>query len=227
MAASGPNGTPPETEAGEVAAPDATGTDPGGAGPDGATGVWDGLLADGSRPDDAEDGEGPPDDAEADGATTSDSPGDRGDQAEGDDAPKRARRGVAKLVKERDDYLDQLRRSRADFDNYRKRMQRQQAELEERAAEDLVGKLLVALDNFDAAAVHGEGFEQAHASLVAALEREGLSRISPEGQPFDPNEADAVAHEDGEGGPVVCEVLRAGYRWKGRVLRPAMVRVRG
>lgn len=152
---------------------------------------------------------------------------DAGESEDGDDQPKRGRRGVAKLIKERDDYLDQLRRSRADFDNFRKRVQRQQAELEQRAAEDLVDKLLVVLDNFDSASVHGEGYEQAHASLVAALEREGLAKICPEGQPFDPNEAEAVAHEDGEDGPVVAEVLRSGYRWKGRVLRPAMVRVRG
>ncbi len=58
---------------------------------------------------------------------------------------------------------------------------------------------------------------------------EGLERIDPAGAPFDPNESDAVAHEDadGEAGPVVSEVLRAGYRWKGRVVRPAMVKVRG
>jgi len=134
---------------------------------------------------------------------------------------------VAKLRAERDDYLDQLRRTRADFENYRKRVQRQQVDVAHQAAQDLVTKLLVALDHLEAAGVHGEGYEQAHASLVAVLEGEGLARINPEGQPFDPNEADAVAHEEGEDGPVVAEVLRAGYRWKGRVLRPAMVRVRG
>jgi molecular chaperone GrpE len=62
---------------------------------------------------------------------------------------------------------------------------------------------------------------------MAVLEKEGLERIDPEGEPFDPKESDAVAHEEGDGGPVVTQVLRPGYRWKGRVLRPAMVRVRG
>ena len=57
--------------------------------------------------------------------------------------------------------------------------------------------------------------------------RRGLERIDPAGAAFDPNEADAVAHGDGDGGPVVAEVLRPGYRWKGRVLRPAMVKVKG
>ena len=128
---------------------------------------------------------------------------------------------------ERADYLQQMQRVKADFENYRKRMLRQQTEHVERAAEQLVEKLLPVLDNFEAAIAHGTGYEQVQASLLALLEREGLTRIHPEGKPFDPSEADAVAHEDGDGGPVVAEVLRAGYRWKGRVVRPAMVRVRG
>lgn len=134
---------------------------------------------------------------------------------------------LAKLAAERDDYLDQLRRLTADFDNYRKRIVKQQTEHLERAAEDLVEKLLEVLDVFDAALAHGEGFEQVHTALMGLLEKEGLERIDPAGRPFDPNEADAVAHEDADEGPVVSDVLRAGYRWKGRLLRPAMVKVRG
>jgi molecular chaperone GrpE len=64
-------------------------------------------------------------------------------------------------------------------------------------------------------------------ALFDTLEKEGLERIDPSGAPFDPNEHDAVLHEEGEGEPQVAEVLRAGYRWKGRVLRPAMVKVTG
>jgi molecular chaperone GrpE len=132
-----------------------------------------------------------------------------------------------RLQSERNDYLDQLLRTRADFENYRKRILKQQSELELRAAEALVEKLLEPLDTFDLARAHGQGFEQARDMLVNALTKEGLERIDPAGKPFDPNEADAVAHEEGEGGPVVAEVLRPGYRWKGRVIRPAMVKVRG
>jgi len=132
-----------------------------------------------------------------------------------------------RLQSERNDYLDQLLRTRADFDNYRKRILKQQSELEGRAAEALVSKLLDVLDTFDMAVVHGQGYEQVRDRLVVVLGKEGLERIDPADQPFDPNEADAVAHEPGEGGPVVAEVLRAGYRWKGRVLRPAMVKVKG
>jgi len=132
-----------------------------------------------------------------------------------------------RLQAERNDYLDQLLRTRADFDNYRKRIQKQQSEQEQRAAEALVEKLLEPLDTVDLAVAHGQGFEQARDMLVNVLTKQGLERIDPVGKPFDPNEADAVAHEDGDGGPVVAEVLRPGYRWKGRVIRPAMVKVRG
>ena len=132
-----------------------------------------------------------------------------------------------RLQSERNDYLDQLLRTRADFDNYRKRIQKQQSEHEQRAAEALVEKLLEPLDTVDLAVTHGQGFEQARDMLVGVLTKEGLERIDPAGKPFDPNEADAVAHEEGDGGPVVAEVLRPGYRWKGRVIRPAMVKVKG
>lgn len=136
---------------------------------------------------------------------------------------------LARLHAERQDYLDQLLRTRADFENYRKRILKQQTEHLERAAEGLVEKLLDVLDVFDAALAHGQGFDQAYGKLLAVLEKEGLERIDPAGAPFDPNESDAVAHEDADGdaGPLVSEVLRAGYRWKGRVVRPAMVKVRG
>jgi molecular chaperone GrpE len=132
---------------------------------------------------------------------------------------------------ERDSYLDALRRLQADFENYKKRMIKQQTDQAERAAETLVDKLLPVLDTADLAAAHGGGEDlaQVRGALLAALEREGLERIATEGTAFDPNVHDAVAHEPAEvdGGQEVAEVLRAGYRWKGRVLRPAMVKVRG
>jgi molecular chaperone GrpE len=136
---------------------------------------------------------------------------------------------LAERTRERDDYLDALRRLQADFENYKKRMIKQQTEHLERAAERLVEKLLPALDTGDLALAHGGGddIKQLYASLWDVLEREGLERIDPVGSPFDPNLHDAVAHEPGEGGQEVVEVLRAGYRFKGHVLRPAMVKVRG
>jgi molecular chaperone GrpE len=137
---------------------------------------------------------------------------------------------VAVVARERDEYLDALRRLQADFENYKKRMVRQQTEHLERAAEQLVGKLLPVLDTADLAVAHetSDALVQLRSSLSEALSREGLERIEPVGEPFDPAVADAVAHEPGDGGPMtVVEVMRAGYRWKGRVLRPAMVKVKG
>ena len=70
-----------------------------------------------------------------------------------------------------------------------------------------------------------KGIELVYAELVSVLEKAGLERIEAEGRPFDPNEHEAVLHEDGDGEPVVAETMRTGYRLKGRVLRPAMVKV--
>ena len=140
---------------------------------------------------------------------------------------------LSRLTSERDEYLAQLRRLQADFENYKKRVTRQQTEHLERATEELVTHLLPVLDTFDLALAHGtEGLEPVYRSLVDVLRSTGLERVDPIGQPFDPNEHDAVLHEEGEGdgappAPEVSEVLRAGYRWKGRVLRPAMVKVKG
>lgn len=132
------------------------------------------------------------------------------------------------LASERDDYLDQLRRLQADFENYRKRVVKQQDELAERATEGLVADLLPVLDACDAAAQHGDDAAAPIAkALVDVLEKQGLVKLAPEGEGFDPNHHEAVAHEPGDGESVVAEVLRPGYLWKGRVLRPAMVRVRG
>jgi len=135
---------------------------------------------------------------------------------------------VAKIARERDEYLDALKRLQADFENYKKRILKQQTEHLERAAETLVEKLLPVLDTFDLAIAHGgEGLDQVQGQLMAALEKEGLERIDPLGKPFDPNESDAVAHEEGDCDPVVSEVMRTGYRFKGKLLRPAMVKVKG
>lgn len=177
--------------------------------------------------------QGPEDEAEG-GAGNGPIPGDALEAMDADldavlaDAAE-DRAALAALVGERDEYLDALRRLQADFENYKKRVSRQQVEQVERAAEQLVDKLLPVLDTADLALSHGGGDEvaQLRGALITALEREGLERIDPTGEAFDPNVADAVAHEPGDGQPVVAEVLRAGYRWKGRVLRPAMVKVRG
>lgn len=174
-------------------------------------------------------------------------PGGSGEDSEGAEfdlevdldelSPVEAEAGMAAAVvavtRQRDDYLDALRRLQADFENYKKRIVKQQAEIGERAAGALIEKLLPVLDTTDLAIAHGagEGVGQIAEALTSALEREGLERIDTAGAPFDPHLHDAVAHEagdgDGDGGQQVAEVLRAGYRWKGRVIRAAMVKVRG
>ena len=140
---------------------------------------------------------------------------------------------LLEVERQRDEYLDALRRLQAEFDNYRKRMERHQREVADNAAGRLVKELLPVLDTADLALAHGGGEDVKHVAgaLFDILAKQGLERIDPEGQPFDPEHHDAVAHEpadnDDTAEPLVSEVMRAGYRWKGRALRPAMVKVRG
>ncbi|MGH9075920.1 MAG: nucleotide exchange factor GrpE [Acidimicrobiales bacterium] len=202
----------------------------------------DGRDVDGRDVDDGDVDDGDVDGRDVDGREVGESAfddeagagelGGFGDDPTGDEALAPAEAGErARLVAERDEYLETLRRLQADFENYKKRMIRQQTAVIERAAESLVEKLLPVLDTADLALSHGGGLDavvQLRSALGDTLAREGLERIEPVDEAFDPNEADAVAHEPGEDDAMtVVEVLRAGYRWKGRVLRPAMVKVRG
>jgi molecular chaperone GrpE len=139
------------------------------------------------------------------------------------------------LVRERDEMRALAQRIQADFENYKKRVQRDQAETAERGTALLVEQLLPVLDNFDLALLSLEdadelvrkGVELVYADFVAVLERAGLERIPTDGTPFDPEVHEAVLHEPGSGEPTVVETMRSGYRLKGRVLRPAMVKVSG
>ncbi len=198
---------------------------------------------------------------------------------------------MAALTAERDEYLDALRRLQAEFDNYRKRVAKQQAEEADRRAARLIIELLPVLDALDLAASHlGEPLSDDGRALVASaallndvLRKEGLERIDPVGEEFDPTEHEAVGHLPAEEAPdidemegsagapgaeepaeepagepageapgeapsgadlasgatgsgatrsgaastVVAQVMRAGYRYRGTVVRPAMVLVRG
>jgi len=133
------------------------------------------------------------------------------------------------LVQERNEFKDIALRVQADFENYRKRAATQMSDELDRALGKLVEQLLPVLDACEAAVAHGvEGVEQVWSSLIGALQKQGLEALDLAGKPFDPALADAVMHEEGDGSePVVLEVLRTGYRWKGRVLRAAMVKVKG
>lgn len=141
--------------------------------------------------------------------------GDRGSESE------------VRVIEINKDYLDDLKRLQADFDNYRKRMMKEQARAADVGARRLVEKLLPVLDNFDLAIAHGEagsGVELVHKELTEALSASGLEEIPAEGQTFDPAVHQAVESDDGgEGEHVVTKVYRRGYRFGDQLLRPAMV----
>jgi molecular chaperone GrpE len=133
-------------------------------------------------------------------------------------------------------YLDHLRRLQAEFDNYRKRVAREQAELAELGAMPIARRLLEVLDDFELALMSADdqpdfdrflkGIELVYAKLIDALKAEGLERMRAEGTPFDPELHEALMQTgDGDGDPIVADVLRPGYTLKGRVLRHAGVRV--
>jgi molecular chaperone GrpE len=124
-------------------------------------------------------------------------------------------------------YLDDLKRLQAEFDNYRKRMMREQTEIASRAGARLVERLLPVLDNFERALAHTEddGMVLVQKELMSVLESEGLRAIEALGAPFDPNLHEAVESHEEEGvtEPTVVKVYRTGYELKGKVLRAAMV----
>ena len=140
--------------------------------------------------------------------------------------------GLAAVVAERDAYLDDLQRITAEFTNFRRQTIKRNTELVAQAASRLAKALLPVLDACEAAASQGvEGIEAVQAQMLGVLSAEGLTVLGSVDEPFDPGFHEAVMSEgpsdDGEAGPVVAEVLRTGYAWNGRVLRPAMVKVRG
>ncbi|MEY3977636.1 MAG: nucleotide exchange factor GrpE [Actinomycetota bacterium] len=138
---------------------------------------------------------------------------------------------LAAVTKERDDFKDLALRLQADFENFRKRVTAQVTDDVDRATAKLVESVLPVLDACEAAAAHGvQGIESVWSSLLGALQKQGLEALDLADKPFDPATADAVVHEPSDGsenGPMVVEVLRTGYRWKGRVVRAAMVKVKG
>jgi molecular chaperone GrpE len=138
---------------------------------------------------------------------------------------------LASMAAQRDEYLALAQRLQAEFENYKKQTMRRNTEVIEHAAAQLATKLLPVLDAFDNAIIQGvEGISPIHKALFDVLQKEGLEVIDTDGVVFDPNLHEAVMHEeadDGDTEPVVSDTLRTGYAWKGRVMRPAMVKVRG
>lgn len=138
---------------------------------------------------------------------------------------------VEQLTKERDEFKDMALRVQAEFENYRKRSASQQIDDVDRNTGRLVESLLAVLDACEAGVVHDlSGVEPILSSLLLVLSKQGLEVLELLDTVFDPSLAEAVVHEPSEtesSETVVTEVLRTGYRWKGRVLRAAMVKVKG
>jgi molecular chaperone GrpE len=153
-------------------------------------------------------------------------PTDQGEQQE-----------LQNLKRERDDLYDRLLRKQAEFENYKKRMDREKSEFMQFASSDLMKELLNALDSFDLALHNAgsgagkestqRGFELIYKQLLDTMARFGLKSIEAKGKKFDPNFHQAVSTEpsdDVEENTVIKE-MRKGYTLNGRLLRPAMVSV--
>jgi molecular chaperone GrpE len=170
-------------------------------------------------------------------ASEAEAPASEAEAPAADAAPAAIAADLDAAKAQAESYLDDLRRLQADFDNYRKRTLREQTARAASASQALVARLLPVLDNFELAVSHAEqsrdfdgmlkGVEMVFGELREVLQGEGLVKIEAEGKPFDPERHEAVVaveQEDAEPGTVV-DVVRAGYELRGRVLRPAMVKV--
>ena len=135
------------------------------------------------------------------------------------------------ILSERDEYLSLLQSVKAEFSNYQKQTKKRITETRTSARGEIVEKILPVLDACDAAISHGaEDVAAIRKALIDSLENEGLELVGRPLEEFDPSIHEAISHEpgiEGEEGQVVSEVLRQGYFWEGKILRPAMVKVRG
>ncbi len=144
-----------------------------------------------------------------------------------------AEQALAQTTAERDEYLDQLQRAQADYQNFKRRNATERQAQVDKGVSVVVESLLPVLDACDAAALQGSSEVTPIAqALLQALSKAGLERIDAVGAVFDPNEHEAVSHEPNEGGEhseaaeqIVTEEFRTGYRFNGQVLRASMVKV--
>lgn len=141
---------------------------------------------------------------------------------------------LAQATAERDDYLDQLQRSRAEFVNFKRRSELERGQLRQFVARDMLAQFLPVIDDFERALTtvpedereNGwvKGFSMIQAKLTGTAERLGANRIEALGQPFDPSIHEAVATEPDSTGSHVVEVYQNGYRIGEMLVRPAMVK---
>ena len=177
-------------------------------------------------------GEDDPKPGEAEAVTAA----DEASGLQGVDAPPReplTREQVEELRRERDDLQDQLLRRRADFENYRKRVERDRQQAGMDSVSDVLKALIPTIDNLDRAldAPGGEGLRQGveliRRDLLSLLESQGVVRHDPKGERFDPERHQALSHEKAPGHEegTIVEVFGKGYTYKDRLLRPALVKV--
>jgi molecular chaperone GrpE len=156
--------------------------------------------------------------------------------AEAEAAPEdTAAEELARTAAERDEFFDQLQRSRAEFINYRKRTDQERLRLAEVFTSETLKQFLPVIDDFDRAIESVPENEQTsgwvtgisliYQKLLGILERAGVEVIDSLGQPFDPAVHEAVATEPGTSGQLVVEVYQKGYRLGDTLLRPAMVKM--
>lgn len=160
---------------------------------------------------------------------------DRGSEAPSDEQSQTV--DAAQLRQERDDYFDRLLRKTAEFDNYRKRTDRERQQMSDAAAADLLEELLPLVDDMERALKADPGTETTlairtgveliHKQLLETLRKRGVKPIESLGADFDPHFHMAVAHDpaDGRREGEVIEEFRRGYMLGDRLLRPAMVKV--
>lgn len=180
------------------------------------------MTSDGN-PDDRDDGPGGP------------APEARGVAGVGvDPLPPLDREQIEAMRRERDDLRDQVLRKRAEFENYRKRVERDREQAGIDAGAAVLKALVPTIDNLDraleATAAEGtlrEGVELTRRELLTLLERQGVTTEDPIGQPFDPQRHQALSHEvaPGRAEGTIVEVFRKGYSYRDRLLRPALVKV--
>lgn len=143
---------------------------------------------------------------------------------------------LANLRSEKSDIYDKLLRKAADFDNYRKRTEKEKREQQQYALADFMSELIHTLDNFERAFAHTDeqvspeyqkGMQLIYRQLRDLMEKKGLRPIPVEGKPFDPNIHEAISREERDDLPdgTVLEELQKGYFFRDKLLRPALVKV--
>jgi len=140
-------------------------------------------------------------------------------------------------AKKSDEYFDRLLRLQADFDNYKKRFEKEKIEFLKFANEEIIAEILKIIDDFERAVEAGKtkhdfdvlykGIEMIHNDLRDFLKEEGIKEIDSKGKPFNPHEHEAMMQEETDAHPedYVIEELQKGYTFNGRVIRPSKVKV--